>query len=68
MTDMISEENFRKNLDVLKELIENSCSEAGRNTKDVSILPVTKNWPFTAIDYASSAVLRGLARIVYRKP
>ena len=55
MTDMISEDNFRKNLDALKGLIENSCSEAGRNTKDVSILPVTKNWPFAAIGYASSA-------------
>jgi len=50
---MISEENFRENLDILNELIENSCSEAGRNTKDVSILPVTKNWPVTAVNYAS---------------
>jgi PLP dependent protein len=58
MTDMISEENFRKNLEVLKGLIDNSCTEAGRNTKDVSILPVTKNWPFTAIDYAYSAGFR----------
>ena len=58
MTDMISEENFRKNLEVLKGLIENSCTEAGRDTKDVSILPVTKNWPFTAIGYAYSAGFR----------
>jgi hypothetical protein len=55
MTDIISEKNFRKNLEILKGLIENSCTEAGRKTKDVSILPVTKNWPFAAIGYASNA-------------
>jgi hypothetical protein len=55
MTNMISEECFRENLDILNELVENSCFGAGRNAKDVSILPVTKNWPVTAINYASKA-------------
>ena len=52
---MITEQEFLKNLDVLKDRLAISCSNCNRNFKDVSILPVTKNWPVDAVNYASRA-------------
>jgi pyridoxal phosphate enzyme (YggS family) len=52
---MITEQEFLKNLDVLRDKLATSCSNSNRSFKDVSILPVTKNWPVNAVSYACRA-------------
>lgn len=57
---MISEGEFRENLQRLRDRITEACSFANRNVEDVQILPVTKNWPVDAIHYAQNA---GFSRV-----
>lgn len=49
---MISFEEFSQNLKRLQERVENACASCGRKGADVKILPVTKNHPFGAAQYA----------------
>ena len=46
---MISEKEFSRNLSTVKEQIENACDKYGRSAEDVTLLPVTKNWPVNAV-------------------
>ena len=52
---MITEEEFKQNLDELKEQLASACSSANRRIDEVQILPVTKNWPVEAVLYAQRA-------------
>ncbi|MDG0964193.1 MAG: YggS family pyridoxal phosphate-dependent enzyme [Opitutales bacterium] len=57
---MISEAEFRKNLEILQEQLASVCVSANRNIEDVQILPVTKNWPIEAVHFAQRA---GFSRV-----
>ena len=57
---MISEGEFRENLQILRDRVADACSFANRKVEDVQILPVTKNWPVSAIHYAQNA---GFSRV-----
>jgi PLP dependent protein len=57
---MITEEEFKQNLDELKEQLASACSSANRRIDEVQILPVTKNWPVDAVLYAQRA---GFSRV-----
>jgi PLP dependent protein len=57
---MITEEEFKQNLDELKEQLASACSSANRRIDEVQILPVTKNWPVEAVIYAQRA---GFSRV-----
>ena len=57
---MITEEEFKQNLYVLKEQLAFACSSANRRIEEVQILPVTKNWPVEAVLYAQRA---GFSRV-----
>ena len=46
---MISEKEFSRNLSTVKEQIEKACDKYGRSAEDVTLLPVTKNWPVDAV-------------------
>ena len=57
---MITEEEFKQNLDELKDQLASACSSANRRIDEVQILPVTKNWPVEAVLYAQRA---GFSRV-----
>ena len=57
---MISEAEFRQNLELLQEQLANACGSANRSIEEVQILPVTKNWPIEAVHYAQRA---GFSRV-----
>ena len=46
---MISEKEFSNNLSVVNEQIEKACCKYGRSAQEVTLLPVTKNWPVRAV-------------------
>ena len=50
---MISQEDFLLNLHELSRRIEDACSKFGRQTNEVTLLPVTKNWPVDVVRYCS---------------
>ena len=50
---MVSFEEFEKNLAAVRQRINAACSESGRPEGDVSLLPVTKNHPVDAIEFAA---------------
>ena len=52
---MISEIDFLKNLEVVRERIHSACSAYGRSKAEVSLLPVTKNWPSPIVEYCKRA-------------
>ena len=52
---MISEEEFKENLKRLFGRVEKACEGENRNPDDISILPVTKNWPIEAVQYSKNA-------------
>ena len=54
---MVSFEEFSQNLKRLQERVENACASCGRKSADVKILPVTKNHPAGAAQYALRAGL-----------
>lgn len=55
---MIKEEEFLKNLSKVKEEIQDSCDKNGRLASDVTLLPVTKNWPIEAVHYCKNNGIR----------
>jgi pyridoxal phosphate enzyme (YggS family) len=57
---MISFEQFSLNLSDLRERIETSCLECGRSPDEITLLPVTKNWPVEAVKYCKQA---GILRV-----
>ncbi|HEY4248436.1 MAG TPA: YggS family pyridoxal phosphate-dependent enzyme [Lacunisphaera sp.] len=44
---------FQQRVDELRERVRASCTAAGRNPRDIAILPVTKNHPAAAVEYAA---------------
>ena len=54
---MVSFEEFSQNLKRLQDRVESACAACGRKSADVKILPVTKNHPFDAAQYALRAGL-----------
>lgn len=46
---MISEKEFSNNLSVVNQQIEKACCKYGRSAQEVTLLPVTKNWPVHAV-------------------
>ncbi len=49
---MVNYSIFEKNLSDLNERIEGACEACGRSVSTVSLLPVTKNHPLDAVEYA----------------
>lgn len=54
---MISFENFKSHLEQVRNRIREACHRVGRSADDVQILPVTKNHPIDAVNYAIRAGL-----------
>lgn len=54
---MISFENFKSHLEQVRNRIQATCHRVGRSTDDIQILPVTKNHPVDAVNYAIRAGL-----------
>ena len=52
---MIKWEEFLVKLEGLRVRIKNACSDCGRNPSEITLLPVTKNWPVDAIRYCQKA-------------
>ena len=50
---MIPQEDFLLNLHQLSLRIADACSKFGRQTNEVTLLPVTKNWPVDVVRYCS---------------
>lgn len=46
---------FQQRVDELRDRIRASCTAAGRDPRDIAILPVTKNHPVAAVEYAASS-------------
>ncbi len=57
---MISREQFLQNLRILRERVKEACSLCGRDLEEISLLPVTKNWPVSAVEYCRDV---GLLRV-----
>ena len=57
---MITEEKFLINLKRVQDQIAESCRLCGRKPDDVTLLPVTKNWPAGVVDYCKRA---GIVRV-----
>lgn len=54
---MINIENFQSNLAAVQARMRAACAQAGRNENDVVLLPVTKNHPVVAVEYAARSGL-----------
>lgn len=54
---MVTFEVFAANLKQVKERIDAACLSVGRPTDSVQLLPVTKNHPVDAVQYAARAGL-----------
>jgi pyridoxal phosphate enzyme (YggS family) len=52
---MLTELEFKKNLEFVQEQIGKACDQAGRKPTEVHLLPVTKNWPSEIITYCKNA-------------
>jgi pyridoxal phosphate enzyme (YggS family) len=48
---MVSRDEFEKNLHAIQERIRVACEQNQREASEVSLLPVTKNWPVSAVEY-----------------
>ena len=46
---MISKKEFSKNLLSVKQQIDRACHKFGRSAEEITLLPVTKNWPVDAV-------------------
>lgn len=57
---MITEEKFLINLQRVQDQMAESCRLCGRKPGDVTLLPVTKNWPAGVVDYCKRA---GIVRV-----
>lgn len=57
---MIEYSNFEENLSRLKARIKGACQACGRSEDAVSLLPVTKNHPVDAVEYAAKCGLNSV--------
>ena len=54
---MIKEEEFLINLSEVRRKIEIACSKEGRKSSEITLLPVTKNWPVDAVRYCKNSMI-----------
>lgn len=54
---MIAESEFIQHLSEVRARVEQACQAAGREPQEVQLLPVTKNHPVDAVNYAAAAGL-----------
>ena len=52
---MITNNEFSQNLSVVTEAIEHACQKCGRSPNEVTLLPVTKNWPSDGVRMCKDA-------------
>ena len=52
---MISKNDFSLNLASVRERLENACNQNRRSSEEVTLLPVTKNWPSDAVELCRNA-------------
>jgi pyridoxal phosphate enzyme (YggS family) len=57
---MLSEDQFRENLDGVLGRIERLCHEFNRSPDEIILLPVTKKWPIEAVRFCQRA---GISRV-----
>lgn len=57
---MIDFSQFEENLRAVRERMDRACADAGRDAGAVALLPVTKNHPVDAVDYARRCGLRAV--------
>jgi pyridoxal phosphate enzyme (YggS family) len=57
---MIKQEQYLQNLQILRQRINHACNLCGRDPEEVTLLPVTKNWPVDAVEYCRDA---GICRV-----
>lgn len=57
---MIEYSVFQRNLSEVKHRIEQACAAAGRPVESVNLLPVSKNHPVDAVEYAARSGLSGV--------
>ena len=54
---MIKEEEFLINLSEVRRKIEIACTKEGRKSSEITLLPVTKNWPVDAVRYCKNSMI-----------
>ena len=52
---MIEEKKFLFNLEKVRQRIKDACDKSGRDMNEVTLLPVTKNWPVDAVRYCKNS-------------
>ena len=52
---MITEKEFSHNLTLVREQLENACHQNRRDSSEITLLPVTKNWPIDAVKLCQNA-------------
>ena len=52
---MINNNEFSQNLYAVRDQIEKACKKCGRQSSEVTLLPVTKNWPVDAVKLCQNA-------------
>ena len=52
---MLTENEFKRNLAMVRERIGRFCEEFDRSPEDVTLLPVTKKWPSEAVRFCMNA-------------
>lgn len=52
---MIEEQDFYSNYQKVKHAIEIACEKCSRSVNEITLLPVTKNWPVDAVNYCKNA-------------
>ena len=52
---MITEKEFSHNLALVREQLENACHQNRRDSSEITLLPVTKNWPIDAVNLCQNA-------------
>ena len=64
---MITEGLFSNNLSLVKRQIKYACDISGRSSDEVTLLPVTKNWPVGVVSYCMAHGIRKLGKTGFRK-
>ena len=57
---MINYSKYEENLSLVRARVARACEQSGRSESSVSLLPVTKNHPLEAIDYALRSGLKAV--------
>ena len=57
---MIKETEFLENLSKVKREIASSCLKYGRSLDEITLLPVTKNWPIDAVTFCRNSKIKSV--------